>query len=186
MSLTVCIPFIQRHSIQAKSLQAKIEAYTKNIEISLLLLPNDGMKTIGEYRQTLINNVKTPYLCFIDADDLITHDYFTLVEEGIKKGVDAIGFKGIITTNGRMPFEFIHSSKYTKWEEKRERGTKVYLRPINHLNPIKTEIAQAIGYKSLRHGEDLDYSMRLSESGLIKTEHFIDKVIYHYLYRSKK
>jgi glycosyltransferase involved in cell wall biosynthesis len=186
MTLTVCIPFHTRDATHARLLQAKIEAYSKDSDITLLLLPNNGEYTIGEFRHRMIMKVQTKYLVFIDADDLITPDYFRLVDEGMKLDVDAIGFKGIITTNGRMPFEFIHSSRYKKWEEVKDRGSKKYLRPINHLNPIKTEIAQKIGYKALKHAEDLDYSMRLSESGLIKSEHFIDKVIYHYLYRSKK
>lgn len=186
MTLTVCIPFHTRHATHARLLQAKIEAYSKQSDVALLLLPNNGEYSIGEFRHRMLMNVQTEYLVFIDADDLITPDYFRLIDQGMKLGVDAIGFKGIITTNGRMPFEFIHSSRYKKWEEIRDRNTKKYLRPINHLNPIKTEIAQQIGYKPLKHAEDLDYSMRLSESGLIKSEHFIDKVIYHYLYRSKK
>lgn len=186
MNLTVCIPTFHKHELKAMSLMQQIAQLTKDLDVRIFKLPNKGEKTIGEYRQIMIDQVDTEYVVFIDADDRISPKYFELVFDGIRKGVDAIGLKGEITTNGQRPFTFIHSSKYKKWADVREKGKLTYVRPINHLNPIKTSIAKQIGYNNLKHGEDMDYSMRLSQSGLIKSEHFIDQVIYFYLYNSRK
>jgi hypothetical protein len=149
---------------------------------------NRGEHTIGEIRQMMLEQVTTPYVTFIDADDRIHQHYFKWVYKGIEAGAKGIGFKGQITTNGQRPFEFIHSMQYPKWEDRIVDRKRVYLRPLNHLNPIKTEIALQIGFTALRHGEDFSYSNRLVESGLIKREdeYFIDGCMYYYLYKSKK
>jgi hypothetical protein len=53
------------------------------------------------------------------------------------------------------------------------------------LNTIKTEIARKIGYKEISHGEDQDYSHRLWDSGLMKTEELIGKRMYIYQFNPK-
>jgi hypothetical protein len=78
--------------------------------------------------------------------------------------------------------------RFSKWADVRNRGTITYQRPLNHLNPIRTDIAKQIGYINLKHGEDLDYSNRLKASGLVnlEDEHFIDEIMYYYLYVPKR
>lgn len=186
MNLTVCIPTFFKHEHQSISLMQQIAQQTQGIDVRIFKLPNRGEKSIGEYRQIMLDQVDTKYIVFIDADDRIHPDYFKHVMKGMEKDVDAIGFKGEITTNGQRPHIFIHSTKYKKWADERHGSKITYTRPINHLNPVKTDIARQIGYNKLKHGEDLDYSMRLSQSGLIKSEHFIDQVIYYYLYNPRK
>ena len=99
--------------------------------------------------------------------------------------VDAIGIKGKISTDGRNPLDFIikHGLDYI---EDKSGGRKVYLRPINHICVIRTEIARQVPYKDITFGEDYDYAIRLAQSGLIKNAAFINEFMYYYLYRSKK
>jgi len=188
MSLTVCIPVYFKHEHLYQSLQAQIGSYSKGYDIHLMKHPNRGEKTIGEIRQMMLQHVTTPYIAFIDADDRIHQNYFKEVFKGIEQGAKGIGFKGQITTNGTRPHEFIHSMKYDKWHDKIVGRQRVYYRPLNHLNPIRTDIALQIGYTALRHGEDLSYSTRLVESGLIKEseEYFINDIMYYYLYKTRK
>lgn len=188
MSLTVCIPVHYRHELLYNSLSSQISAYSRGFDVQLMKHSNRGEHTIGEIRQMMLEQVTTPYVTFIDADDRIHQHYFKWVFKGIEAGAKGIGFKGQITTNGQRPCEFIHSMKYTKWSDAMVNRQRVYYRPLNHLNPILTDIAKQIGYTALRHGEDLSYSNRLVESGLIKKEdeYFIDGCMYYYLYKSKK
>jgi Glycosyl transferase family 2 len=187
MSLTICVPVYHKHEMLFNQLANTITSQIKGRDVVIMKLLNRGEKTIGEYRQEMLDQTSTEYITFIDADDRIAPKYMDKVFEGIERGAKAIGFKGQITTNGRNPFTFIHSMRYKKWADVRNRGTVVYQRPLNHLNPIKTEIARQIGYGKLRHGEDLDYSMRLMQSGLVtqSEEHFIDEILYYYLYVPK-
>ena len=47
------------------------------------------------------------------------------------------------------------------------------------------ELAQQIGFPEKNFGEDSDYCDRLLESGLLKNEVILDKVMYHYLCNSE-
>lgn len=187
--LTVCIPYRDPADRRFYDrLIQELHYYSTGFPVEFMSLPNDGRRTIGKYRQQLLDNVQTPYVAFIDSDDKVGRNYFTHVFDGIKQGAKVIGLRGIITTEGRNPFTFEHSVRHDRWYDRRKKGTIEYFRPPNHLNPIQTKIAQQIGYNSLRHGEDLDYSMRLQRSGLLTLadEYMVDEPIYYYLYRPKK
>jgi hypothetical protein len=184
--LTVCIPYRHKDARFYDPLIQQLHVYAKNYPVEFMSLPNDGSRSIGDYRQQLLDNTQTPYVVFIDADDQVNARYFELIFEGLAQGVDCVGFRGLITTDGRNPHVFEHSADHTTWFEKRKNGRVEYFRPINHLNPIKTDIARQIGYSDLKHGEDFDYSMRLSKSGLIKSSYFVPETIYYYRYRSRK
>lgn len=188
MSLTICIPTYYKHELMLNGLTNSIAMQIKSRDVVVMKHVNKGERSIGEYRQMMLEQVETDYIAFIDADDRISAKYIEKVYEGIDKGAKAIGFKGQITTNGQRPFTFIHSMRFSKWADVRNRGTITYQRPLNHLNPIRTDIAKQIGYINLKHGEDLDYSNRLKASGLVKLEdeHFIDEIMYYYLYVPKR
>ena len=57
---------------------------------------------------------------------------------------------------------------------------------IMHINVVRTIIAKKIRFPEKTFGEDRDYGIKLANSGLISSAGFIDKVMYHYYYRTKK
>lgn len=140
-----------------------------------------GLMTIGEKRNKLMfsESFTADYGAFIDDDDRIAPYYIKHIMEGIEKGVDACSLRGIITSDGQNPELFEHSMRYTEWKTNTTGGIK-YFRPNNHLNAIKREIMQRFPFKEISHGEDRIWSEAIQVSGLIKTEHYIDEVIYHY------
>jgi hypothetical protein len=62
----------------------------------------------------------------------------------------------------------------------------IQFRTPNHLNTIKTSIARQVRYPEISHGEDQDYSHRLWDSGLMKTEALIGDRMYIYQFDSAK
>lgn len=154
---------------------------------SLESLPNvqvmidDGKESVGFKRQRLLERSRGEYVCFLDDDDSVKRWYVTNILKAIELKPDVVGFKGIMTTNGGRSEEFSISMTHPY---KKVNG--IYLRYNNHLSPIKREIAIQIGYKDMTYAEDHDYAKRLHESGLVKTEYFIDKYMYYYHYDSKK
>jgi glycosyltransferase involved in cell wall biosynthesis len=144
--------------------------------------------TVGWKRNYLLDKADGEYLAFIDSDDRISEDYLKLAFEGINKGVDCCSLTGIITENGKNPKMFIHSILYDSWFEK----DGVYYRNTNHLNVVKSSIAKQMRFPESKHkhgdgnhGEDRSYSEQLLQSGLLKTEHFINAVTYFYDWRQK-
>jgi glycosyltransferase involved in cell wall biosynthesis len=138
--------------------------------------------SIGSKRNALLLKASGDYLAFIDSDDLITEHYFKEIFKGIEKGVDCCSLNGIITEDGNNPKTFIHSIKYDSWFEKDE----IYYRNSNHLNCVRSSIAKQMKFPETNHGEDKSYSEQLLKSGLLKTEHWIEDIIYLYEFRSKK
>jgi hypothetical protein len=89
-----------------------------------------------------------------------------------------------MTTNGGNPEIFEHSLKYKQWrtttnEIKFERG-------INHLNLVRASIAKQFKFPEINHGEDHKWATKLQDSGLLKTEYYIDEILYYYNYRTTK
>jgi len=112
--------------------------------------------------------------------------YVNAILSKMKYLPDGIGFRGIITSNNIKPVEFVHRAGL-RYIDKVFRSSDCYIfhRPLNHLNPVKTEIAQQIGFKDWWTFSDKDYSVRMAESGLITDDVFIDEFLYFYQYRSK-
>lgn len=179
--LTILIPTLETRKQFLERLTQVLLSQCNEHDVKILKHLDKGEKKIGTKRNELLDGCETEYCVFIDDDDLVASDYVEKVMEGIKKGVDVVTFKGIITSEGKRPETFIHKLglKYTQ-------QPGIYFRPPNHLNPMKTEYARQIRFPELSHGEDSDFCKRLQESGLLKTEYYIDESLYFYQFRRLK
>ena len=93
-------------------------------------------------------------------------------------------FNDLWSTVGYLPkynLPFIHNLNCGGHFKKD--GTQ--FRTPNHLNTIKTSIARQVRYPEISHGEDQDYSHRLWNSGLMKTEALIGERMYIYQFDSR-
>jgi hypothetical protein len=159
------------------SIQKLIQSLTLTVEV----LYDDSLNmSIGQKRNSLLDKATGKYCAFVDDDDKLTEDYFKVIEASELK-YDCVSFNGSLYMNGIYIKPFYHSLKYSKWID----GTHAYYRPPNHLNPMKTEIAKKIRFPSANYHEDRDFSKRLLDSGLVKTEYNHDKIQYLYMYVSK-
>ena len=135
----------------------------------------DGGPTIGTNRNNLLERAAGDYVCFVDDDDLVTHDYIGSIIGAIHDKPDVVGMKGAYKVGDSDPQTFIHSKQYDHWFEK----DGIYYRCPNHLNPVKRELAMRARFTEKNQGEDYDYSTALYP--LLTTEVMIDQVIYHYI-----
>jgi glycosyltransferase involved in cell wall biosynthesis len=183
MMLSVLICTIPKREHLFKSLCHIITDQINGSQVELL---SDGSGlTTGEKRQRLIEQAKGEYVCFIDDDDMIEPSYIQDILVAISHRPDVVGFKGWMFTNGKNKTEWIISNSLP-YEDALISGRKVYLRYPNHLSPVKREIALKIGYPPITQREDYEYAKKLKQSGLIKTETFIDKNLYVYHFNSRK
>lgn len=178
------------HESRSESLKELEEELIRQIEpdykgmVDIRTLVNNGSRTRGYYRNKLLNQSNAEWVSFFDDDDLPTDHYVSGVMQQICafRNINVVGMTGLITTNGMNPKRFEHSTRYNDWATR----AGVYVRPPNHLNPIKASIAKKIGYKDIDHGEDHDYSMRLKRGKVVLHEKFIREPIYIYRYKSNK
>ena len=155
-----------------------------NDEVEILYDPRPrGVVSVGLKRQHLLEMSSGDYVVFIDDDDTVSTTYINNILNAIKSKPDSIGFDIRCILDGGKPFLARASNKYSNWMDNVDGFSCV--RTPYHKTPIKREIALQIGYKDMKYGEDYDYSKRLKKSGLVKTEEFINEVMYFYNFKYK-
>lgn len=181
-------------SILIPSLQSRAEKFLQLYDVlrpqlvdgvQMLTEIDNGELSIGSKRNLLLDKAKGEYIAFIDDDDTVSKDYVKHLMEGINKGVDCVSLRGVITWDGDRPELFEHSIKYDAYRTN-DTGVPKYERYPNHLNCIKASIAKKFKFPEISHGEDTDFATQIFKSGLIKTEHYVDSVLYHYNFVTNK
>lgn len=187
MKLLIAIISIEERSEMLaaleKKLQAQIDENNQQNNITLFALVDNKQHSRGKKRNACIDFAIQQgygYICFFDDDDEPFSDYIFYISKALEKKPDGVGFNGIITTDGKNPKKFIHKATVKGWYEDEE----AYYRGLNHLNPVKTEIANKARFPEKDYGEDYVYSMRVMQ--YVKDSIYIDAELYHYKYISTK
>lgn len=159
--------------------------------IELLLDEDDGDVPIGQKRNRLLEQAVGEYLCFIDDDDTVADDYVSSIVEAIQaQGTsslglpDCIGFRANWYEDGKQTADATYSIRNEKRREVLRGERYVVERQPGHLTPVRRELALAVGFEPWSFGEDADFSIRLRP--YLKTEVFVDKVLYHYWLRTRE
>ena len=181
MILSILIPTIVGREDKFNSLMISLESQIYNKDVEICYYKDNKEISIGSKRQKLIEECSGEYIVFIDDDDSVSSKYVANILEQLYLKPDSVGFMIECMIDGKGPFMASASNKWEDWGENKA-GFK-YVRTPYQKTPIKREIALQIGYKDMRYGEDYDYSKRLKQSGLIKSEAFIDEVMYYYNFR---
>lgn len=148
--------------------------------VRILAYWNNGESPLPEIRQRLVESVTTPYLSFVDDDDLVEPDFVAEVLAAMETRPDFIGFNVQCYTDGQPQGVAYHSLVHRRW---REVDGKL-LRDISHINPMRSTAAKKATFRLSRAGqaEDRMWAQQLRTRRLLKTEVVIDRVLYHYLY----
>lgn len=168
-------------------LMANLAEQTRGIEDAVEIIVDDRLDpSIGAKRNNLLQAADGIYVAFIDDDDQVSSNYILRLLQGMSEGVDCCSLRGIITDDGKNPRIFEHSLRHDHWFEENGR----YYRNTNHLNCVRASIAKQISFpeegKIANQGEDHEWSKKLLASGLLKTEFWIEDVIYFYNHISNK
>jgi glycosyltransferase involved in cell wall biosynthesis len=188
-TLSILIPTLVERNVMCQQLINELAKQFQATEfenaVEILRFIDDGELTTGTKRNRLLDMALTDYVVFFDDDDWPEPNYVYDIMFALQKEPDVVGFNGYMTTDGkqRTPWKI---SKELPYQTMGRGKDLMYLRFNNHLSPIKKSIAREIGFPDLNHGEDYDYAVRLKRSGLIKTEIYLDKELYHYRYSTKK
>jgi GT2 family glycosyltransferase len=155
---------ISKYSISKESIEILTECDNKEM-------------SIGAKRQKLLNKCNAEYMVQIDDDDYISMQYLPHVIDALQSKPDCIGYLESVKIDG-IQKTACHSNRFTDWANNKEGYD--FVRTIFCKDVIRTDIARKIGFSDMRFGEDYDFSKRLKQSGLLKTEVFINEVMYFY------
>ena len=166
----------------------KINKLIENLIIKIEILTNNSDETIGKKRNELINLSKGIYSVFIDDDDLISDEYFQIFQNAIlsNKDFDCINLNMEFYINNKFICVLHHSIKYNTFIGLNKYKKINLNRYIYHLNIIKTNIFNKIGFPEISFGEDIYFQKNLLLSNLVKNEYYTDSIQYYYYYNSKK
>jgi glycosyltransferase involved in cell wall biosynthesis len=108
MILSVIILTIPERVLMLKTLLETLQPQLTG-ECELLVIADNGQKTIGAKRQEGLWMARGKYVCFIDDDDTVSEDYVSKILKAIETNPDCCGIEGQVTFNGNNPKKFIQS-----------------------------------------------------------------------------
>jgi glycosyltransferase involved in cell wall biosynthesis len=169
-------PYIEGLKRVRSILDPQVAMYPGQVEIRI----NDAGRSMstGTKRNEMVANCDSDYFSFVDADDVPSHNYVDRMMEGIEKGVDVVTLCGRMTTNGIAPVDWI----IKLGEAYEERGGKYYRWP-NHLACFKRDLVKHVKFPPVWQGEDYQWSKKIKDLNLLKTEYHIQDQIYWYDFR---
>jgi hypothetical protein len=150
-------------------------------EVEILVDDREAI-SIGEKRQALIERAKAHFVCFVDDDDWVAHNYVWRILCALHSDpiADCAALSGVMTTAGQASEPFYNSIEYQEWYSK----DGAHYRTPTHLSPVRRELALQAGFVPISHGEDFEYSRKLRP--LLKREVLTGKApLYFYLYWPK-
>lgn len=183
MILSVLICTIPERSHHLNSIMTQLSAQNQD-GVEIIVDNRDKGVPTGTKRNELIRKATGEYVCFVDDDDDITHDYISSILEAAKQNPDCITFEGWMTTNGLHRVHWIIKLG-EKYEARTDPdGVTRYYRFPNHLVPIRRSIASQVQFPGIWQGEDYQWAVKLQP--LLKTSVHIPKLMYHYKFITNK
>lgn len=169
-----------RRELLVRLLEGLLPQVASHPVVNLVISGFDTACGLGENRQSMIDHAVGQYVNFIDDDDVVAPDYVATILP-LLDGVDYVGFRLQQFTDGVKVKPTTHSLRYSNWSEDRDG----YYRDISHMNPMRRELARQ-ARMSGGVGEDHRWSNALRSLNILKSEHFIDRVMYFYHYQTRK
>lgn len=174
--LSILIPSLEERRKTLEQLKTELANQIGKRNVEVLSLSDNRQMSIGQKRNMLLTQSTGEYVAFVDDDDMVSPDYIEKVLNALTKNPDCSSLTGEIVFSDGYSRPFIHSLRYTQWIDDHE--GKVYYRPPNHLNAVRRSIAVQVGFPPWNSGEDRSFSMGIRH--FLKTEEWIDGVIYNY------
>jgi hypothetical protein len=161
------------------SIREKCARLAPTLRVEICLEYDNKEVSIGVKRQTLLQRAKGKYTSFIDDDDDITDAYIEDLQACLAEGAHVMRLRGQMGV-----YPFLHSTAHTLATPMATHDTPaVFQRPPNHLNPMLADIAKLIPFKNATYGEDLDWTLSLYRTGLLRSEYRSPPERVHYIYQ---
>lgn len=187
LKLSILIPTLSSRAGMLGPLLQKLERQIKSLgpvpEVEVLIFEDNKEHSVGAKRNRLLGEAAGDFVVFVDDDDELSDDYVFQIYTAIldHPNIDCLGMRGIITSNGVNPRQVV----YSLHNEGLYESEGIYFRPPCHLTPIRRQIAQKYRYPDKNFGEDSEWALAMLKDKALRSEFFIDKVLYHYRYNQQ-
>lgn len=161
-------------------LMNRLSSQIVNGDIAWMIRTFDPGLSLGANRELMRQDSPARYINFLDDDDMVPEDYVYNILP-LLDGTDYIGHKVQGYQDGVIQKMTYHSLRYKGWWD----DADGYYRDISHINPIRRELALECVMDG-GVGEDSRWADTMRALGHIRTEHYIDRVLYYYYYGTNK
>lgn len=167
-------------------------------QVRVLAWLNEGQPHLGAIRDAMVDEAAAmgaEYVSFVDDDDRLMPEYVSSIIGALYQhlGVaddwpDHVGFRVEMTKDGEPYADVDHSLMYgSAWRslprDPERPDIRQFVRDFTHLDPIRTELAQRGSFALAPAGQMEDRNWVRQVRPFVKTEAYIDRVLYHYDWR---
>lgn len=169
-----------REQYLARLMSILLPQVQKHPDVRVTIRMYDEQLALGDNRQQMRVAASGDYINFIDDDDIVPDDYVDTILP-LLDGIDYVGFRLQCFIDGEPHSKTFHSLKYPEWNSDQDGA----YRDISHVNPILRTKALSATMEG-GFGEDHRWADALREKKVLKTEHYIDRIMYLYYSRTVK
>lgn len=179
MKLSILICTVPEREIKFNNLYNRLQNLCKGYDIEILYnnkprYDAEGGISVGEKRQSLIDQSIGNFFIFIDDDDDVTDDFIKIIYPHLLKKYDAITSKTIAYIDNEK-FIIDTSIFYISEQLNEVKETKRYPSVSSIWN---RKLTKKVKFEKINNGEDFEWSMRLKP----KTEKKLIDILYIYNY----
>lgn len=143
--------------------------------VGVLVYLDNREELYGPKCQRLYHASKADYVSMLDDDDWVADDYIPAVMEALKKKPDYVGYRVLYTEHGVPQKPVVHSLVHGGWVD----APEALYRDICHKNPLRRDLAVQAPWEG-DGGADITWAFALRQLGIVESEVFIDRDMYHY------
>jgi hypothetical protein len=140
---------------------------------------NAGDPRLAELRDTMIGTAAAEYVSFVDDDDLVSEFYVDEIVQALAGRPDHVGFKLEYLVDGEPKEVVDHSLRHGRWHRNVE---GMLVRDFTHVDPVRWEHAIRGRFAAARPGRAEDRAWVKQVRPFLRTETYVDKIMYHYLW----
>jgi len=178
---TILIPTIgQRDALFRRLLERLLPQLDEQAgRVRVLAYWNNGGPALGEIRDDMVAAAATDYVSFIDDDDMVPEFFVAECMTAMAGGPDKVGFRVGYHVDGKLEEVADQSIRHGGWHRD---AAGVLCRDITHIGPIRTDIARRGLFRRAGRGKAEDRVWVKQVRPYVKTEVYIDKIMYDYLW----
>lgn len=149
--------------------------------VEFFVIGDNKSMSVGEKRNVALDISSGRYVCFVDDDDEVSDDYVFHILQATNYGADCIVFD----MNYWKDDKFAGKVRFDVNNNRNARnGADGWNWMVNHLCPVKREIAINAGFPDSNLREDFQYAERIRPH--LHTQARIDEILYTYRFDSTK
>lgn len=146
--------------------------------VEVIVYRNHGEIPLSHIRQSLVDEARGEYLCFVDDDDRLPEYYVAEVLPRLDGTIDYVGWRMQAYFDGLPLKPTYHTLDSDGWWE----TETAFYRDVSHLNPVRTELARRCDFRLADPPEDVSWADQLRKVMAGRRQALVpdDRVMYHY------